>query len=126
MFVGQAAADTPFDRLNAQGISNARILLEHRVPLAFGSGTPMFAPSKSVNDEIDALSQIHLTPAQLINAMTADAARALGKETELGRIAPGMRADLVIADIHQTDDAGSFMTVIVVIKDGQIVVDRRD
>lgn len=116
----------PFDKLYARGLSNARALLTQGVPLAFGSGTPMFLPSKSVEVEIAALSRIPMTRAQLIDALTINAAKALGKQAELGKIAPGMRADLIIADLTTAHDRVEPMTIIVVIKDGQIVSDRRD
>jgi len=114
----------PFDRFYAQGLANARALIEQGVPVAFGSGTAMFAPSQSLDGEIIALSQVPITPPQLIDALTINAARALGKEADLGSISVGKRADLVIADTH-SDDGVVSADVIMVIQNGRIVVDRR-
>lgn len=115
----------PFDRLHAQGLVNARALLEHGVPLAFGSGTAMFGPARSLDVEIAALSRVPLAPAQILDAMTIDAARALGREAGLGSIAVGKRADLVMVN---TDTGATIVSadIVVVIKDGLIVVDRRE
>jgi len=114
----------PFDRFHAQGLTNARALMEQGVPLAFGSGTAMFVPSKSLDGELAALSQVPFTPSQLIDAMTINAARALGKEADLGRINVGNRADLVLVNTSSDHDIAS-ADVVMVIKDGRIVVDRR-
>ena len=114
----------PFDRFYAQGLANARTLLEHGVPLAFGSGTAMFAPSRSLDGEIIALAQVPFTAPQLIDALTINAARALGKEAELGSVSVGKRADLVVVDTNTDDDVAS-ADVVMVIKNGRIVVDRR-
>jgi len=116
---------SPFDRMHAQGLANARALLEYGVPLAFGSGTVMFTPPRSLDVEIGALSKVPLTPAQILAAMTINAARALGREAEFGSIDVGKRADLVIANAA----AGATLAaaeIVVVIQNGRIVVDRRE
>jgi imidazolonepropionase len=45
-----------------------------------------------------AVTQLHLTPAEALSACTVNAAHVLGRAAELGRIAPGYAADLVILD----------------------------
>jgi imidazolonepropionase-like amidohydrolase len=114
----------PFDRLHAQGLANVRVLIEAGVPVAFGSGTPMFAPGQSLDGEIAALSLVSITARELLDAMTTNAALALGKEAELGSIEVGRRADLIL--VAADDNSGAIADVIVVIKNGRIVVDRRE
>jgi imidazolonepropionase len=45
-----------------------------------------------------AATQLHLTPAEALTACTANAAHVLGRAHEVGRIAPGYRADVVLLD----------------------------
>lgn len=105
-------------------IGIADVLLAHGVTLAFGSGTAMFTPPVSLDGEIEALRQVPLTPAQLRDAMTIDAASALGREIDLGGIAVGKRADLVLVAAG-FDATMAPPEIIMVIGDGRIVVDRR-
>jgi imidazolonepropionase len=45
-----------------------------------------------------AATQLHLSPAEALSACTVNAAHVLGRADELGRIAPGYRADLALLD----------------------------
>ena len=45
-----------------------------------------------------ACTQLHLAPAEALTAMTVNAAHVLGRGDLVGRIAPGMRADLLLLD----------------------------
>jgi len=45
-----------------------------------------------------AVTQLHLTPGEALSACTVNAARVLGLAAELGRLAPGYRADLTLLD----------------------------
>jgi imidazolonepropionase len=45
-----------------------------------------------------AVSQLHFTPVEALSACTVNAAHVLGLAAEVGRIAPGYRADLVLLD----------------------------
>lgn len=45
-----------------------------------------------------ACTQLHLTPAEALSASTVNAAHVLGRAEEIGRVAPGYTADLVLLD----------------------------
>jgi imidazolonepropionase len=45
-----------------------------------------------------AVTQLHLTPAEALSACTVNAAHVLGRAGQVGRIAPGYAADLVLLD----------------------------
>jgi imidazolonepropionase len=70
-----------------------------------------------------ACSQLHLSPAEALTAATVNAAHVLGLGREVGRIAPGLAADLVLLDAPDWRYlayhlAGDIVTAVV--KDGQV------
>lgn len=80
------------------------------VPLLAGTDAmnPYCLPGFSLHDELSLLVQSGLTPLAALQAATLSPAEFLGRSDELGGIAPGKRADLVLlsadplADIHNT------------------------
>ena len=65
-----------------------------------------------------------MTPAQAIRSATVDAARLLGREAELGRIAAGYYADIVAVRGDPLADVSLLRQVAFVMKGG--VVYKRD
>lgn len=65
-----------------------------------------------------------LSPVEAIRAATLNAAVAIGRDADLGSIAPGKRADLVVLSADPSLDIRNTLTVTAVIKDGR--VHRRD
>jgi imidazolonepropionase-like amidohydrolase len=61
-----------------------------------GVGTGTLLPGFGLQHELELLAQAGLTPMQVIQAATINAARALKKDKELGSIEAGKLADLVI------------------------------
>ena len=45
-----------------------------------------------------ACTQLHLSPAEALNACTINAAHVLGRADRIGRLAPGYRADVALLD----------------------------
>jgi imidazolonepropionase-like amidohydrolase len=62
-----------------------------------------------------------MTPMQAIQAATSEAARALGKEGQVGSIAPGAFGDLVAVRGDPLADIGALEHVEAVIKEGKVV-----
>jgi imidazolonepropionase-like amidohydrolase len=61
-----------------------------------------------------------LTPQQVLRSATINGAIAMGKESELGSIAPGKLADLVILDADPLATTANLSKIYRVIKNGQI------
>jgi imidazolonepropionase-like amidohydrolase len=80
-----------------------------------GVGTGKLLPGFGLQHELELLAQAGLTPIQVIQAATINAARALKKDKDLGSIEPGKFADLVIlnssplSDIHNTSNIEAVM-----------------
>jgi imidazolonepropionase-like amidohydrolase len=62
---------------------------------AFPDGTPWIWSGYSLHDELQLLVTVGLTPLEAIAGATGRAARQMGLE-DVGVVAPGMRADLVL------------------------------
>jgi len=87
-----------------------RLMFRAGVPLLAGTDAmnPYCLPGFSLHDELALLVESGLTPLAALQAATLRPAEFLSRTTELGSIAPGKRADLVLlsadplADIHNT------------------------
>ncbi|MGV9313304.1 amidohydrolase family protein [Streptomyces sp. NPDC003691] len=90
------AAD-PRRAARAAGIAGA--LHRAGVPLLAGTDATPFAPrhGEGLHRELELLTAAGLTPAAALTACTAAPARRFGL-TDRGRIAPGLRADLLLVD----------------------------
>lgn len=105
----------------------ARKMLEKGVPVALASDfNPGSSPVNSLQVVMGiACRQLKMTPAEVISAVTINAAHAIGKAAEVGSIEVGKKADLVVFDAPTYQYLPyRFGTNLVetVIKAGQIVV----
>ncbi len=106
----------------------ARKMIEAGVPVALATD---FNPGSSPNNNLQLIINIaclylRMTPAEVINAVTINAAHALGRAPEIGSIEVGKNADMVIFDAPNYDYlAYRYGTNLVsgVIKNGQLVVE---
>jgi imidazolonepropionase len=78
----------------------ARMLVDAGAAIALATD---FNPGSSFTTSLPlvcslACTQLHLSPAEALSAMTVNAAHVLGCAHDRGRIAPGLRADLVLID----------------------------
>lgn len=101
-----------------------RALHEAGVPIVMGSDSgnwPLFAfefHGPTSIRELELLVEAGLPPQDAIEAATLHAARLLGAEDRLGRIAPGMQADLVVLDRDPLADITAFRSPAWVIQRG--------
>ncbi len=99
----------------------ARVRRLHDAGVTLGAGTDIVAPPWALHTELEELVASGLTPAEALAAATSTAARVLGAEQEIGTIAPGRIADLVILDADPLADIRSTRRVWKVIQGGRVV-----
>ncbi|MBV8909821.1 MAG: amidohydrolase family protein, partial [Gammaproteobacteria bacterium] len=92
------------------------------VTIGCGSDVGVFAHGTNYR-ELEWMVRDGMTPVQALTAATATDARILRRDADLGRIRPGMLADLVAVPGDPTRDISAIEHVELVIKDG--VVYRR-
>lgn len=103
-------------------LQNVRHLMDEGVVVAFGTDSPDLVRPLV---EIEELSRV-LSPEEVIATLTRNAALFLGREDEIGTIAPGKVADLVIVNGNPLADIHDLTRVQVVIQEGVVTVDNRE
>jgi imidazolonepropionase-like amidohydrolase len=94
------------------------------VPMAFGTDAGVM-PHGSAGGQFRYMVEYGMTPMEAIQSATRNAALALGREADVGAIAVGRFGDLIAVDGDPTSDVRQLEDVDVVIKGGELVVDRR-
>jgi imidazolonepropionase-like amidohydrolase len=116
------------ERLQAfipRNLETARKAFKAGVKFAMGSDAiyTMFGENTR---ELGWFVKAGMTPEQALRTATSDAAELLGKEKELGAVAPGYFADLVAVEGDPLSDINVVLNNVKwVMKDGAVVVDRR-
>jgi hypothetical protein len=82
---------------------------------------PFCFPGFSLHDELGLLVQSGLTPMQALQAATLHPARFLGREKDLGTIASGKIADLVLLDANPLDDIANTRKLSAVVFGGKLL-----
>jgi len=82
----------------ANARDTVRRLHEHGVRIVAGTDTPIFPHGLALIVELATLVDAGLTTHEALQAATAQAARAMGAEAEVGQVRDGLLADLVIVD----------------------------
>lgn len=106
--------------------ANLRALHAAGVPVVLGTdaGNPLTAHGPSVFAELEAMQAAGLPPRAVLTAATRDAARAIGRGADLGRVAPGCHADLLVLQADPGRDAAALRTIERVMRRG--VLHRRE
>lgn len=89
-----------------------------------GAGLGRLLPGFGLQHELELLSQAGLSPLQVMQAATINAARALKKDKELGSIEPGKLADIVILNSNPLIDVRNTSNIHGVITRGRLL-DRK-
>jgi imidazolonepropionase-like amidohydrolase len=88
------------------------------VPLVAGTDA---LPGVALHHELDLWASAGIPSAEILRAATFGAARVMGRDGELGRVAPGYRADLVLVAGRPDEDIAQVRRITDVIADGRIV-----
>ncbi len=94
------------------------------VTIACGSDVGVFAHGTEAR-EIELMVAYGMKPVDALRSATATAAVVLGREKDLGRIAPGCLADLAAFSGDPLADPSSLRSPSVVLKEGRIAFERR-
>ena len=81
-------------------LNATKIFQEEGVLLVAGSDAGIFTniPGDALLQELELLARAGLTPRQVLETATVNAAKVLGRDNELGQVAPGFAADLILVD----------------------------
>ncbi|HSN21340.1 MAG TPA: amidohydrolase family protein, partial [Usitatibacter sp.] len=94
------------------------------IPIAMGTdaGNIGTLHGPSVFREMALMAQAGLTPLEVLRAATVGGALAMGMPREIGAIAAGRRADLVILDADPLADVANLARIDRVVRDGRVFV----
>jgi len=77
-----------------------------------------------LSHELIELVNVGLSPLEAIRAATTVAAELLGMQDQVGQVALGFDADLLVLDRNPLEEIGAFQDVLLVMNNGKVVVDR--
>ena len=110
----------------AQGLAlmqaHLRRVHEAGVPVATATdaGNPLTLHGPSIYAEMEAMEAAGIAPAEVLVLSTRGGARALGLDGEIGVVAPGARADLVVLAADPGASTRAFRSVTHVVRDGAV------
>ena len=104
-----------------QGGINARLFWNAGGVYAFGTDTT-YLPKDTLKHELTALNVV-FSRQDIIQILTRNAAAAIGRSEDLGTLEPGKLADMVLIDGNPLAELSDLLKVVLVIRDGRIVVD---
>ncbi len=116
---GRPAADA----MVKTGQENLKRLAAAGVRIAAGTdaGNIGTLHGPSIFRELRLMVDAGMTPAQVLSAATLGGARVMGREAELGTLAPGHLADLLVLDADPTADLGTLENPRDVVKGGRFL-----
>lgn len=92
----------------------------HRAGIPIVAGTDQVVPGHSVHRELELYVKAGFTPMEAIQAATLVPARVMKIDNEVGTIAAGKRADLIILNANPLDNISSIRTTRTVITAGRV------
>lgn len=96
------------------------VLAMHRMGITIVAGTDMMVPGFSLFRELELYNQAGLTPLEAIQTATIVPARVMKLDKEVGSIAEGKKADLIIIDGNPLRQISDIRKLTYVIKSGEI------
>ena len=124
-FTRQAAHEMGMDEYHGWVVDRLKRAYAVGVPVAFGTDVVFEMPGETRGtlsiEFVTSFVEAGVTPAQILRAMTVDAAKLLGMEKERGAIAPGYFADIVATDANPLEKIDAVRHVSFVMKNGVVV-----
>ena len=110
------------DTLYASTARNVRRMHEAGIPIAVGTdaGNPGTAHGPSMYREMEALQSAGMSATDVLTSATIVAARAMGRESDVGTVEAGKLADLVVLDADPLADIANLRRVRLVMKGGAL------
>jgi imidazolonepropionase-like amidohydrolase len=102
---------------------NLRTLYDNGVDVSYASDTTFYAPA-ALAHELKTLNLV-FSPQDLVKIMGPNSAKFVDRGAEIGTLEPGKLGDIVILGGNPFDGYWNFLTAVVVIKGGVIMVDKR-
>ncbi len=104
------------------GKANLKRLADAGVTIAMGTdaGNPLTLHGPSVYAEMEAMQAAGLTPMQVLVASTRGGSLAMGREKEIGTVAKGKAADLLVLAGDPTADVSNFRKLRSVVRGGVV------
>jgi imidazolonepropionase-like amidohydrolase len=123
--------DWPSGIVDSQGVGqeagympvNLRTLYDNGVDVAYATDTTFYAPA-ALAHELKTLNLVFSVP-DLVKILGPNSAKFLNKDKEIGTIEPGKFADFLVLGGNPYDGYWYFLNPVVVVKGGQIVIDKR-
>ena len=103
-----------------------RRMYEAGVTLAVGcdSGIPFVPFGESLHDEMGCLTEAGIPPLEVLRMATGGNAAVFGLDGELGSIAPGRLADMLVLDADPLENIENTKKILLVLQGGRILRDR--
>jgi len=103
---------------------SAKALLR-MIKLLYDAGVPIVAGTDSLagfalHRELELYVEAGIPPAEVLKIATIGAARVMKRDADLGSIAPGKLADLILVDGNPAEQISDIRRVSLVIKDGMV------
>jgi hypothetical protein len=104
-------------------MSNLRKIWDAGVLVAAGTdaGNPGVVHGPGIYREVQLMEKAGLTPAEVLRSVTVNGAEALHLEKDLGTVAAGKRADLVILDADPLASSANLSRIYRVVHAGQVL-----
>ncbi|KRA20335.1 amidohydrolase family protein [Lysobacter sp. Root604] len=118
-YAGYVPGQTPPTPKLREAEQAFRTALAEKTTIGCGSDVGVFRHGDNYREPVW-MSQLGMSPAQALRACTSVAARILRQSERLGRIAPGLRADLAAFAGDPSQDIAALKQPVLVVKDGVV------